>query len=134
MELELATRRRVTAAMVNTNPKATKTEKAQLLDQLCAVTGWHRDHARKAMRAAMSGQPPPARRPREPVWTHGPKVIEALRRAWRCSTARPGNGSVVVTAEAPRRLSTHITEARRRGVPEPADVMRPPRLPHQNPS
>jgi len=82
MELELATRRRVTAAMVKKYPKATKTEKAQLLDQLCAVTGWHRDHARKAMRAAMGGQPPPARRPREPVWTYGPEVIEALRRAW----------------------------------------------------
>lgn len=82
MELELATRRRVTAVMVKKYPKATRTEKTQLLDQLCAVTGWHRDHARKAMREALAGQPSPPRRPREPVLTYGPEVIEALRKVW----------------------------------------------------
>jgi hypothetical protein len=84
MELELAVRRRVTAAMVKKYRKAGKVEKSQILDHLCEVTGWHRDHARKALRAAMTAGsgPPQARRSREPVWTYGPEVIEALRKVW----------------------------------------------------
>lgn len=84
MELELAVRRRVTAAMVRKYRKGTKAEKALVLDQLCAVTGWHRDHARKALRVAMAAPPGPAppRRTREPVCVYGPEVVEALRRVW----------------------------------------------------
>jgi len=28
---------------------ASKTEKGVILDELCATTGWHRNHARKAL-------------------------------------------------------------------------------------
>lgn len=32
---------------------ASRVEKARMLDELCAVNGWHRDHARKALRLAV---------------------------------------------------------------------------------
>jgi hypothetical protein len=83
MELELAVRRQVTATMTRKYRKATNGEKSLILDRLCEVNGWHRDHARKALREAMgAGGPPAPRRPRAPVLTYGPEVIDALRRAW----------------------------------------------------
>ncbi|MGH3678809.1 MAG: hypothetical protein ACRDT2_00535, partial [Natronosporangium sp.] len=37
-----------------------KQEKGRILDQLCAATGWHRDHARRALReAAQPARPGP---------------------------------------------------------------------------
>lgn len=87
MELTLAVRRQVTAAMVKRWPKATRVEKSQMLDQLCAVTDWHRDHARKAIRQAVAavGSDPPARRTRPPVYLYGPEVVAALERVWAVS-------------------------------------------------
>lgn len=81
MELTLAARRQVTQAQVTKYGKATRAEKREILDQLCAVNGWHRDHARKALRRASDGPRAP-RQPRDPVFTYGPDVIEALRFCW----------------------------------------------------
>ncbi len=81
MELTLAVRRQVTERLVKRYAKATRREKSVILDDLCAVNGWHRDHARKALRRAAAG-PPAARKPREPVLGYGPEVIEALRFVW----------------------------------------------------
>jgi hypothetical protein len=68
--LELAVRRRVTATLVNKYVKAPKAEKSVVLDQLCEVNGWHRDHAGKALRQAAAG--PPAPHPaRAPVFRYG---------------------------------------------------------------
>lgn len=50
MELTLAQRKAVTKAQLARWPKATKQEKSQILDAICEVTGWHRDHARKVIR------------------------------------------------------------------------------------
>jgi len=60
---------------------ASKSAKATILDELCATTGWHRDHARKALRRALGPKPVARRRkPRPPVY--GPEVIEALTLCW----------------------------------------------------
>ncbi len=84
MELELAVRRQITKAMIKKYRKATKVEKSAILDHLGEVNGWHRDHARKALRLAMAAPPGPPvpRRPREPVLAYGPEIIEALRKVW----------------------------------------------------
>ena len=81
MELTLAVRRQVTARLVTRYLKGTRAEKAAILDDLCTVNGWHRDHARKALRLAAAGPPPP-RRPRKAVQKYTGEVIEALRFAW----------------------------------------------------
>lgn len=52
MELMLAARRQVTESQAGRYAKATRAEKQAILDHLCAVNGWHRDHARKALRRA----------------------------------------------------------------------------------
>jgi hypothetical protein len=47
---------------------------------LCANTGWHRHHARKALKAALQPKVVTARSPR-PV-KYGPDVIAALTVCW----------------------------------------------------
>lgn len=85
MELTLAQRNAVTKAQLSKWPKATKAEKSAILDAVCQVTGWHRDHARKAIRIALLNQArggPPPRAPRLPAVVYGEEVIALLTRCW----------------------------------------------------
>lgn len=83
MELTLAQRRAVTKAQLAKWPKATKTEKSAILDAVCAVTGWHRDHARKTIRTLL-GDPEPSRprQPRDPAYRYDEAAIALLTRCW----------------------------------------------------
>lgn len=85
MELTLAARKAITQAQLAKWPKASKAEKSAILDVVCEVTGWHRDHARKAIRTALAdraaGGPPP-RKQREPVQVYGADVVDLLTRCW----------------------------------------------------
>ena len=53
MGLTLAERRAVTETTAIRYPLASKRGKSRILDELCANTGWHRNHARKALKSAL---------------------------------------------------------------------------------
>src|SRR6202795_5391550 len=81
MGLTLAERRAVTEMTAIRYLVADKRAKGRILDELCANTGWNRNHARKALKAAL--QPKvvvPRRSPRPPKY--GPNVIAALTVCW----------------------------------------------------
>ena len=78
----MAQRKAITLAQARRWVKATKAEKSEILDVVCATTGWSRDHARKQLRLAALGQMPGPRKKRVPVLTYGPEVIAALVQCW----------------------------------------------------
>src|ERR1044072_6275032 len=80
MGVTLAERRAVTEATAIRYSLASKRGKTRILDELCANTGWHRSHARKALNAALAPRIVTGRVPR-PV-TYGPEVIAALTLCW----------------------------------------------------
>lgn len=78
----MSQRKAVLASQVRAWPKATKAEKSAILNHLVAVNGWHRDHARKRIRAALAGEQTRPRPPREPRYTYPVECIEALAKCW----------------------------------------------------
>ena len=80
MGLTLAQRRAITETTATRYQQASKRGKSRILDELCANTGWHRNHARKALKAALQPKIVTARSPR-PV-KYGPDVIAALTVCW----------------------------------------------------
>lgn len=65
----MSQRKAVTAAMARRYRASSKRDKAAMLAELCALTGWHRDHARKALRSALGPKcVARKRKPRPPVY------------------------------------------------------------------
>lgn len=86
MELNLAARQAITRNQIVKWPKATKTEKTDILNAVCSITGWHRDHARKAIRHAVAlhaaGELTRPRKPRTPVQQYSVEAIGLLTKCW----------------------------------------------------
>ena len=80
MGLTLAQRRAITEMTATRYQAASKRGKGVMLDELCANTGWHRSHARKALKAALAPTVVALRSAR-PV-KYGPEVISALTICW----------------------------------------------------
>src|SRR5580693_3363321 len=80
--ISMGARREITAAVVDRYRLAGRADKGRILDELCAVTGWHRKHAVRALaiRVAIS---PEARRQRSP--TYGATIRDALVALWEAS-------------------------------------------------
>jgi hypothetical protein len=80
MGLTLAERRAISEAAAVRYERASKGAKSRILDELCANTGWHRSHARKALKSALQPKVVAPRSPR-PV-KYGDDVIAALTVCW----------------------------------------------------
>src|SRR6476646_7517184 len=80
MGLTLAERRAVTETTAVRYSLAGKRTKGIILDELCATTGWHRNHARKALRTVLQPRLVSPRSPR-PL-KYGPDVVAALTVCW----------------------------------------------------
>jgi hypothetical protein len=80
MELTMSERRAVTKVLATEYRRASKARKGAILDQICAVTGWHRSHARKALGLVLAVRAVRPRPSRPPVYDDA--VIDALRFCW----------------------------------------------------
>jgi hypothetical protein len=76
----MAERKAVTKQLSVRYAKAGKAGKGRMLTELCELTGWSRDHARRALRRVHAPPPTRPRKPRTPVY--GEETIEALRKVW----------------------------------------------------
>lgn len=78
--MTIAERKAVTKAIATRYQRADKPGKPKILHESFATTGWHCDHARKALRGTLRPRVAKQRAPRTPEY--GPKVIAALIFCW----------------------------------------------------
>jgi hypothetical protein len=80
VRLTLPERKAITRKLATRYEKAPKAEKSKILDEVCELCEWNRDHARRALKRALSPSPKPKRRVRVP--TYDAEVISALEFVW----------------------------------------------------
>jgi hypothetical protein len=88
MGLTMSERRAVTKTIATRYKRADKTAKGVILDELCATTGWHRNHARKALARALRPRVVRERKPRAPKYDE--EAVPALRFCWAVLGAPTG--------------------------------------------
>ena len=89
--LSMQARAEITGRYAKAYAKASKKDKGRILDEVCAVTGWSRDNARRRLVAA--ARRPPGRRKPEPrarARRYSYDALKVLQRVWAASGGQCG--------------------------------------------
>jgi hypothetical protein len=105
MELSMATRKAITKALAVKYRNASKELKGEILDTVCGLTGYHRDYARRVLRASLKPRPVAVRARRAP--TYDPGVVAALGKCWAVLNAPAGKRLAPMLAELVPLLRRH---------------------------
>ena len=99
----MSQRKAVTKATATRYRSASKGAKMVIQNELCATTGLHRDHARKALREALGPRRVPVARKARPP-TYDEDVMVALRTVWAVMDAPAGKRMAPFLPEMVARL------------------------------
>jgi hypothetical protein len=104
--LSMAARREITKKYAREYQRADKTGKSRLLDELTGVTGWSRDHARRAIRAAAARTGPASvvrRKPRPRKYSYD--ALKVLQVVWLVSGQPSGKYLAAVMDDTLERIT-----------------------------
>jgi hypothetical protein len=102
--ISMGARREVVAAVAERYRSGTRGDKGRILDELCAVTGWHRKHAVRALRD-VGGKA--ADKPRQRACRYGATIKDAVIAVWEASDRVCGKRLVAMIPALLPALETH---------------------------
>ena len=101
----MATRKAITRALAVRYRDGSRVLKADILDTVCQLTGYHRDYARRALRTALKPRVVRPRVARAPKYD--PRTVAALEKCWAVLNAPAGKRLAPMLAELVPLLRRH---------------------------